>query len=55
MVVWRGSTATVTTASVSMDLDKMDMGGRGVKDIDSVQIRCDKHIRINRDEFICRR
>ena len=34
MVVWRGSTVIVTTASVSMDLERMERVGRDAKDID---------------------
>ena len=33
MVVWRGSTAIVTTASVSMDLERMERVERDAKDI----------------------
>ena len=32
MAAWRESTATVTTASASMGMDRMGMGGRAARD-----------------------
>ena len=35
MGLWRENTATVTTASVSMDMERMAMEARGARDIES--------------------